>query len=460
MMKLKVLMKRLPIIVYHLIVFGLLLSACQNTKVNPNYQEEAADPEFLHKSFFDLTVIMVHDIFSPPVASRVYVYPAIAAYEAMMHSDDNYISLAGQLNGLEAVPLPDTSQEYCYPVSAMQAFLKVGKALVFSEDSLDKAAARVMKKFEETGIPKDVFERSLAYGESVGNHILAWADKDNYKETRTFPKHPVTSNSEVWKPTPPAYMDAIEPHWNKLRPFMIDSATQFIPVPPTDFDLDKGSEFYQEILEVYDVGNNLTEEQREIAAFWDCNPFVMNVTGHVMYATKKITPGGHWIGITAIACREAEASMMKTAEAYARTSIALADAFISCWDEKYRSNLVRPETVINEHIDPDWIPVLQTPPFPEYTSGHSVISTAAAITLTDIFGEPFAFTDTTEKEWGLEPRNFESFLDASSEAAVSRLYGGIHYRPACDNGVEQGKRVGEFVVGKLKTQKAVELSAK
>ena len=173
-----------------------------------------------------------------------------------------------------------------------------------------------------------------------------------------------------------------------------------------------------------------------------------------MFATKKITPGGHWIGITNIATREAGIDFMGTVEAYALVSIALADAFISCWDEKYRSELIRPETVINQYIDEDWVPALQTPPFPEYTSGHSVISAAAATALTVLFGEPFPFEDTTELEYGLPSRTFNSFYEASEEAAISRLYGGIHYMPACENGVEQGRALGKFVVSNLTTRES------
>ncbi len=428
-----------------------LLQSCQ--KISPEqYNSAAANPEFLHRAMKKLTDVIVHDIYSPPVASRIYAYPSIAAYQALFHNETDYRSLAGQLDALTPTPLPDTSQEYCLPLASIKAFLIVGKALISSEAQIQSFEDELLKEYRDLGIPKSVFDRSLAYGEEVAQHILAWADGDNYKQTRTFPKHPVDSDKETWKPTPPAYMDAIEPHWNKIRTFVIDSATQFVPEPPSPFELAKNSTFYEEIMEVYEVGNNLTEEQAEIASFWDCNPYVMNVTGHVMYATKKITPGGHWVGIAAIASRTAESDFMQSVEAYAQTTIALADAFISCWDEKYRSNLIRPETVINEHFDPEWTPLLQTPPFPEYTSGHSVISTAAAIALTDLYGENFAFEDTTEMEYGLPMRSFDSFLDASAEAAVSRLYGGIHYRPAIDNGVSQGRKVGEFIIGNLKTR--------
>ena len=168
-----------------------------------------------------------------------------------------------------------------------------------------------------------------------------------------------------------------------------------------------------------------------------------------MFATKKISPGAHWIGITKIASRKTNSNVEETVNAYTKTSLAIADAFISCWDEKYSSNLVRPETLINQSLDPDWLPILQTPPFPEYTSGHSVVSGAASVVLTDIFGDNFYFDDDTEIPFGLPVRSFNSFYDASDEAALSRLYGGIHYRAAIDNGLKQGKDLGHFVANKL-----------
>jgi hypothetical protein len=247
-------------------------------------------------------------------------------------------------------------------------------------------------------------------------------------------------------------MDAVEPNWGRLRPFVMDSASQFRPRPPFAFDMTVGSPFYKQVKEVYDVQNQLTDEQREITAFWDCNPYVMNVRGHAMFATKKITPGGHWMGITAIAARKSGTTLAQSAEAYARTAIALADGFISSWDEKYRSNVLRPETVINAHLDEQWMPLLQTPPFPEYTSGHSVISTAAAAVLTDQFGASFAFVDSTEAPYGLPIRSFRSFEQAAAEAAISRLYGGIHYRMAIEEGIAQGRRVGEHVVRRIRTR--------
>jgi hypothetical protein len=157
--------------------------------------------------------------------------------------------------------------------------------------------------------------------------------------------------------------------------------------------------------------------------------------------------------IARIACYKEDTDLLETSRVFALTSIALADGFISCWDEKYRSNLIRPETLINQHIDEEWQPLLQTPPFPEYTSGHSVISGAAGIMLTSIFGEPFHFLDSTENKYGLPTREFNSFNEASDEAAISRLYGGIHYMPAIENGITQGRALGRYVVGQLRTRK-------
>jgi hypothetical protein len=434
------------------IVIVVLAIAC--AKDSGEYKSKTQNPEFLHRTLKQITDVIVHDIFSPPVASRIYAYSSIAAYEAMVPSNTAFVSLAGQLNGLSELPQPNPGEEYCFPLASVQAMFKVGRTLVFSEDKMDVYYKQISEEFRATGIPEDVYERSVEYGNKVADHVLAWSSKDNYKQSRSFPKYSISNDPASWKPTPPAYMDAVEPHWNKIRTFVIDSAAQFVPERPTPFSVDKKSQFYSEANEVLEISKNLTDEQKDIAFFWDCNPFMMNVKGHVMFATKKISPGGHWINITAVANRKVNQDFMKSSEAYVWVSLALADGFISCWDEKYRSVLIRPESYINQHIDENWVPLLQTPPFPEYTSGHSVISNSAATVLTDLYGDNFAFTDSTEIEFGLTARSFTSFKQASEEAAISRVYGGIHYKPACEIGKSQGVAVGQYIRSKIKTRKA------
>ena len=427
--------------------FFISCSSYEEYKSNVNFYN---NPDLFHRSMQKLTDIIVYDIFSPPVASRIYVYPSIAAYEVLINDYPNYKSLAGQINGLNSIPKPDFNKEYSFPIASIYAFINVGKDLIFSENKILSFQEELFDEFQEKGVPRDILERSMDYGLLVANHIKMWYAKDNYKQTRSFPKYTIQrDDEESWKPTPPDYMEGIEPHWNKIRTLVVDSSNQFMIKPPPEFSLDKNSIFFKDLIEVYEIGNNLSDEEKEIASFWDCNPYVSHHKGHAMFATKKITPGGHWIGITEIVSKKAKLNLMETIYTYTMVSIGLFDAFIICWDEKWRSVLVRPETVINQHFDEDWVPFLQTPPFPEYASGHSVISTAAANILTHILGDDFEFLDTTEEIYGLPARNFRSFLDASQEAAISRIYGGIHYMPAITYGVEQGEKVGDYVLNNI-----------
>jgi len=430
-------------------IMGLVSLISCNTKTTPI----RISPEAYHSSVDKVTEVMIHDIFSPPVASRIYAYPNIAAFEILAQKDETYNSLASQLTGFTAVPTPTVPEETNYELAALIAHIDLSKKLIFSEDRIAMYRDSLYGVWEKQN--KDEFLAAKNYGLKVAEHVAAWMDKDNYKQTRTMPKFSVDSDdASRWQPTPPAYMSGIEPHWNKIRPFVIDSAGQFKPTPPPPFSMEKESDFYKELLEVYEISNEITakgdtSEEVAIAQFWDCNPYVSVTRGHLMFATKKITPGAHWIGISKIAARKTNADFAKTVLGYTKTSIAIADAFISCWDEKYRSNLIRPETLINAHIDENWEPVLQTPPFPEYTSGHSVVSGAAATALTSIYGEGFAFDDDTEVAYGLPVRSYNSFTEAADEAAISRMYGGIHYRAAVEIGVGQGRKLGKFVVDNL-----------
>ena len=413
-----------------------------------------SDAEMLQTAMRHLTSVIVYDIFSPPQAARAYTYASVAAYEVLRQHSPEHRSLAGQLNGLEPVPAPAARDSVDLPLAGVRAFMTVGRQLTFSRERMDSLRAALDDRYRAAGMSERVHARSVAYGDTVAQHVLAWAAKDGFLQTRGMPKFSVTTAPGRWVPTPPAYMDAVEPNWARLRPFALDSAAQFRPAPPHPFDTAATSPFMREAREVYAVKQTLTDEQRAITAFWDCNPYVMNVQGHAMFATKKITPGGHWMGIAGIVARQAGASAVETAEAYARTAVALADGFLSAWEVKYLTGVVRPETVINTYLDPAWAPLLQTPPFPEYTSGHSVISNAAAAVLTAQFGPRVRFIDSTETEYGLPARTFASFQAAADEAAISRLYGGIHYRRAIEEGSAQGRRVGAHVLGRVQTRQA------
>ncbi len=426
------------------LVLLLLFSACA-----PKQDQKQLDTYFeggLSDYNRRLTDVIVSDIFTPPVASRIYAYSNIAAYEGIRFLDSTKLSLAGQLNGLEKLPLPDASKTYYYPLVSMVAFTNVGEGLVFDLEKADLIEQEILKEIQEIGIDQATYENSVAFGKQLASAVLQWAGADGYLRRTALPRFSVNEDPGRWRPTPPDYMEAIEPHWNTLRTFVLDSAGQFDPGLPTAFDTAKNSKFYQEAVEVYETVKQLDTTQIEIAKFWDCNPNISTTKGHLMYFQQQISPGGHWIHIAAQVLEEQKAEAVFSAEVMALASMAIADGFISCWDQKYKSQLTRPETYINAYIDPDWMPILQTPAFPEHTSGHSVASNAAATILTEMFGEGYAFVDATEVPYGLPVRSFSSFHQASQEAAISRLYGGIHYRPAIDLGITQGQLVGKHVL--------------
>jgi hypothetical protein len=436
------------------IVLLMALAGCRNNqKDKETLLRNINSPVHLQQAVDTVTGVIVHDVFSPPVASRIYAYSCLAAYEALIPQNSDYQSLAGQLKGFEAVPQPNKDSTYCFPLASLKAFMTIARSMTFSVQKYDDFEKKMYADYKEA-LPEDVYEHSMSYGEKVGKHVLAYSAKDNYKQTRGF-RHTITKEPGTWVPTPPAYMDGVEPQWKTIRTMVLDSASQFAPPKPPFFDKKKESSFYKEMMEVYETGNKLTDEQKHIANFWDCNPFKMNIVGHVMFATKKLSPGGHWMSIAKTVTEKKKFDVFKTTEIYCLLSIGLFDGFISCWDEKYRSLKVRPETAINELIDKDWVPLLQTPPFPEYTSGHSVISAASSVVLTKVIGEDVAFTDSTEVQYGIPPRSFKSFKHAADEASVSRLYGGIHYRTAITAGLIQGESVGKLVMERLHTHKTL-----
>jgi membrane-associated phospholipid phosphatase len=413
-------------------------------------QTASPDAAVLHRAQAALTNVIVHDIFAPPVASRIYLYANMAAYEAALPGQNKYHSLHISLPTFPRIPQPQKPSLVRTELSSLYAFLQTARRFVFSEAMLADSLQTFLKNFKH--IDTSIYRASLQYGQAVADSVIAWTEKDGYKDTRKLRRYNLLKGEGKWLPTAPGYMAAIEPHWSRMRPVALDSSAEYKPVPPPTYSVLKESGFYKQALDVYATHKNMSPEQREIALFWDCNPFFLNVQGHLNFATKKLSPGGHWMSIVGIAARIKKADLTTAAAAYVLTAIALYDGFISCWDEKYRSNLVRPETYINSFIDEQWRPLLQTPPFPEYTSGHSVISTAAAEVLTHFFGENFQFDDNTETAYGLPIRTFSSFRHAAEEAAISRLYGGIHYRAAIENGQVQGKKVGEKVLKKIRLQ--------
>jgi hypothetical protein len=369
-----------------------------------------------------------------PAASRLYAYAGITTYESLLPGMPYNNTLAGQIWHMPDMPLPEEDEIYDWLSSHNGAMFTVTKGLFpnASEESL--AAIEAMRqanaeaRTEEVGA--EVVERSLAFGDLLGQTILDWAAEDGYADIYGL-EYEIPVGDGLWELTTEGTSPA-EPYWGQIRPFILEYADSCAVYMNIEYSTDPESTFYLQAMEVAEVGRRLTEEQEEIARFWVDTP---GITG---------TPAGHWVAIAGQMADRLNLTLDRLAEAYAMVGIAVGDSFISAWWVKYQVNLLRPVTYIKANIRRSWEPYIESPPFPEYPSGHSVVSGAASEVLTGLFGA-VAFTDETHFIFDHEPlrRSFLSFEHAASEAAISRLYGGIHFRAAIENGVRQGRCIGQ-----------------
>jgi hypothetical protein len=417
-------------------------------------RSEQKQPEFGNQQiagvFTSMTEIMVHDITNPPLAARFFAYASLAGYEVMQQHNDKLPDMHGVLNDYPDLKRADSIKGYSYQLSALLAMMQTAGKLQPSGPRFNEYEKRFLDSLRNTGMDEELIIASKKYAAAVTAKILAYAKADGYNRISNFPRYTSIEKEGYWYPTPPAFMAAVEPYFNTVRPFTLEKADMFKPEPPIVFSTDKNSEFFKMMLENYN--DTLNEDKRAIAGFWDCNPFAVQDRGHLLMALKKISPGAHWMGITGIACEKAKKNFDQSLYIYTAVAIGLMDGFMCCWDEKFRSNRIRPETAIRKYIDTRWEPLLQTPPFPEYLSGHSVISSASATILTHYFGDDFSYTDSVEVNYGLPARSFKSFNHAAEEAGISRFYGGIHFTDAITRGMDQGKKVGDWVWTKLQNK--------
>ena len=400
-----------------------------------------------------MTELMIHDVTNPPLAARFFSYACLAGYEVTAQNDKSLASMHGILNGYPEMKKPDSIAGYSYPLAAVLAMLETAKKMQPSGKLLTAYEDKLVDSCKLVGYTDEVIEASKKYAIGISKQILAYAKADGYSKISNLPRYTPLDKAGSWYPTPPAYIAAVEPYFKTVRPFTLDSSSQFKPVTPVPYSADKKSVFYQYLLNNYKENESSPQEHRIIAGFWDCNPFAVQDEGHMSVGLKKISPGAHWLGIAGIACEKTKKNFAETMQINTVIAIGLMDSFIACWDEKYRSNRIRPETAIRNLLDVNWKPLLQTPPFPEYLSGHSCISATSATILTKYMGDNFRYTDTVEVLYGLQPRSFQSFQQAAIEAGISRFYGGIHFMDAIDNGRAQGLKVGDWVLQKVYAKK-------
>jgi hypothetical protein len=400
-----------------------------------------------------MTNTMVHDVTNPPLAARFFSYACISGYQVIAQNDSSFLSLNGVINGYPPIKKP-LVKGYDTRLSALLCIIETAAKVQPSGALIKEFENKLTDSCLNIGFSQSQVDSSLKYAQQVSKQLLAYAKSDGYNKISNYKRYVLKQAPGSWDPTPPAYMTPVEPYFNTVRPATLTSAGQFIPAPPAPFSTNRGSAFYKYMLTChrYDA-DSLSKEQRIMAAFWDCNPFAVQDNGHMLIGLKKISPGAHWMGITGIACRQTGSSFEKALQVHTIVAVGLMDSFISCWNEKYTTNRIRPETAIHQFMDPNWHSFLQTPPFPEYLSGHSFISASAAVILTSFFGDGFKYTDNVEVSFGIPPRKFNSFMQAADEAGFSRLLGGIHFEDGITNGKAQGELVGHWVLQKFHRHK-------
>ncbi|MCI0449883.1 MAG: vanadium-dependent haloperoxidase [Chlorobi bacterium] len=378
---------------------------------------------------------------NPPQAGRIYSYACIAIYQCVVPGMPLNRSLRGQLNGMPQMPAAYLTSEYDWPsvlTGAMPVMLRGLFRTLYNPSNVMINNIYDRQKQERLAL-KDaaIIDRSIQYGEDVANRLLEWVDNDGFNEIQGLPyvPPPRTLNPANWEPVNPGDT-AVEPYWGTLRTYALPGA-DYDEVPPSfGFDSTVNSPFYNDEYEVYQIRANATQEQKDIALFW---------------RDKQLTPQppGHWVSILNQIVLRDNIKLDRAAECYAYLGIAIGDAFIAAWYTKYKFNYLRPQTYIRDYIQEGWTPFLPTPPFPDYPSGHSTSSGACSYVLTHLLGT-VAFTDTTHLRIGMSPRSFNSFYEAAVECSNSRIYGGIHYRNACENGVIMGENIGQTIVNRIR----------
>ena len=411
----------------------------------------AADPRVILRDWYKLSLELVRHTptYSPPVASRAFAYLGVTAFEATASGDDNLQSLANQLNSLVPLPRRTAGETYDEAVVMQAAMADVAQMLFANTGPTGQRALQKMAEKRRAdvshGVSADVVARSESHGRAIAAHVLDWAADDGGAviENLGFPLvYDLPRGPAHWTPTSLIALQQkpLLPSWGANRTFaMPTGATCPLPPPPV-YSEAKDSAFYAEALNVYNVKKTLSPEQRAVARFWSDDPML------------SPTPPGHWQSIALQILERDNADLATHVDVLARLGVAMADAFIGCWHVKYQYDLLRPVTYIKRLMDPKWESALTTPPFPEYPSGHSVQSAAAAVVLTDIFGGNFEFEDATHVKDSLEPRKFANFWAAAEEAGISRFYGGIHFRSAITRGLDQGRCIGAYAVA-LRTRK-------
>ncbi|MFB6456170.1 vanadium-dependent haloperoxidase [Chitinophaga sp. Hz27] len=393
-------------------------------------------------SWYQLELKLIKETpgFTPPIAARAIAYTGITLHEAVLGNSRYAVSLVGQLNGLQSVPPYNRQQTYSWPVVANSAMAQIIRSLFPNASAANQQLIAQLESTNQQAYTDScsttIITRSVAYGKQVADSIYQWSASDGGKDgyLNNFPSSYIPPvGPGLWVPTPPQFQSAMLPYWGNNRTLLKPAASDSVILLPPTFATDTTSAFYQAAHLVYQKRLTLTPEETTIALYW-------------ADGGGTFTPPGHLIAIAAQLAADQHLGLSQAAALFAQTGISLNDAGILCWKYKYHYNTIRPVTYINRYIDSSWTPLIATPPFPSFTSGHATFTGAAGTVLAGVFGNSFSFTDRQKVPEGFAPRSFSSFNAMIDEAAISRIYGGIHYEFDSEAGKATGKQLAARVL--------------
>lgn len=407
--------------------------------------------------------------FTPMVAARAYCYVSLAAYESTVYGSVNYYSLQKQAQGLNSVEMPDVNKEYHWAAVSNAAISRAVKYFYINDYSKDSTSGleRTLGMIDslnnifvsqfKTETTLEVVNRSVEYGNKVADEIIAYSKTDGqefcWKDENNFPQDFIPpTGDDKWVAPKGTSPYAMQPKWGSVRTYSVKNASIGSITPPYPYSEDTTSLFFKEAKETFDVSikclNPKADPENEklniIAQYWNDEAY------------RSGTPAGHSLSIARQIMTKEKMPLDKASELYVKMGMSLHDAFVYCWKVKYFYNLIRPITYIRKLTyfkQPNFNTLIVTPPFPEYTSGHSTQTGAAMETMTSVMGDNYSFTDSTQfiarfdlPDNVIAPRSFTSFYNCANEVSSSRIYGGIHFRKACEEGLRTGKIVAQNVL--------------
>jgi len=381
--------------------------------------------------------------YRPPVSARMFAYVEMAAYEASLPGLSGYMSLENKCPGYRQPGLPGATQ-YNLPIALNAAYAQIVRlffptALPYWQEQITRLESTCVQT-DIQHIASDMAQSSVVFGQKAADAVwrysmLDHAGHDGFLYNYDHDFIPMSGPGH-WQSTGDRHLPALLPHWGEVRPFVINTH-HIIAKPPIIYDINPGSAFYTEAMEVFSVSQTRTKEDLWIAEFWSDD-----------LPGLTLTPAGRWISITSQALEKAKPGFPTVLETYLKTAWALCDGSIVCWQEKYRYQLLRPETYIHQVIQPSWSSLHDSPSFPTYPSGHAILGGAVAEVLESQLGEHFYLTEETHEgrvEFSSQSRSFHSFADMAQENAFSRVLMGVHFRMDCEEGLRLGKIVGQQI---------------